>query len=170
MVSGYLVKFWGILDLRTVRKLCYGSGNEYACSPEKAWIGNIASSRGILGGMDFEPLPINVTPTLPSELTDEDLQNQAPGVRGQLLRRLETIWAYCEDEIEASKLEQRSDPRFADLGLRAIDRIAKLYRLDKVPAPVTDEHEEVSAVEVARTRDMVLRSLEELESRAGGTG
>lgn len=115
--------------------------------------------------MDFEPVPMGMEPVLPAALSDEDLQAQGPGVRGQLLRRLETIWSYCEDEIEASKLEQRSDPRFADLGLRTIDRIAKLYRLDKVAPPVVEEEEEVSPLERARTRDMVLKSLAELESR-----
>lgn len=120
---------------------------------------------GETGGMDFEPLPLAALPNLPAALSDDDLVAQAPGVRGQLLRRLETIWAYCEDEIEASKLEQRSDPRFADLGLRTLDRIARLYRLEKVPAPVAEEPEEVSPMQVARTRDMVLKSLAELESR-----
>lgn len=119
--------------------------------------------------MDFEPLPIGTMPALPAALSDEDLQKQGPGVRGQLLRRLETIWEYCEDEIEASKLEQRSDPRFAELGLRTIDRIAKLYRLDKVPAAVAEEPEEVSVLEVARSREMVLRSLAELESRVSSS-
>jgi len=119
--------------------------------------------------MDFEPLPLSVSPTLPAALSDEDLVAQAPGVRGQLLRRLETIWGYCEDEIEASKLEQRSDPRFADLGLRTLDRIARLYRLEKVPAVVADEPEEVSVLETARTREMVLKSLAELESRVSSS-
>jgi len=115
--------------------------------------------------MDFEPVPLSVSPTLPAALTDEDLAAQAPGVRGQLLRRLETIWGYCEDEIEASKLEQRSDPRFAELGLRTLDRIARLYRLEKVPAVVAEEPEEVSVLERDRVRGMVLKSLAELESR-----
>lgn len=122
-----------------------------------------------LAFMDFSPLPADALPSLPTALSDDDLAAQAPGVRGQLLRRLETIWSYCEDEIEVSKLEQRSDPRFADLGLRTLDRIAKLYRLEKVPAVVPEEHEEVSGIEVTRTRDMVLKSLAELESRVAGT-
>jgi len=115
--------------------------------------------------MDFEPLPLSVSPTLPATLSEEEIEKQAPGVRGQLLRRLETIWEYCEDEIEASKLEQRSDPRFAELGLRTLDRIARLYRLEKVPAVVAEEPEEVSVLETVRNREMVLRNLAELESR-----
>jgi uncharacterized protein related to proFAR isomerase len=119
--------------------------------------------------MDFEPLPLDAVPALPPALSEEEILKQAPGVRGQLLRRLETIWAYCEDEIEVSKLEQRSDPRFADLGLRTLDRIAKLYRLDKAPVTVEEEPEEVSEIEQARTRAMVLHQLQELESRVNGS-
>jgi hypothetical protein len=107
-------------------------------------------------------------PVLPGALDDEALVRQAPGVRGQLLRRLEMVWAYCEDEIEASRLEQRSDPRFADLGLRTLDRIAKLYRLEKPTLVVDEEPEEISEVEAARTRAMVLHSLKELEARVTG--
>lgn len=96
---------------------------------------------------------------------DEDLIAAQQGlVRGQLIGRLETLWEYAMENLHAG---ERPDPRFAELGVRILDRIAKLYRLQIQPAQLNDpDPEPVEARD--RVRALVLGQLEELERRQPG--
>lgn len=101
---------------------------------------------------------------LAKELTDEQVREQGPAIRGQLIQRLERLWQLTEAEIERGELEQRQDPRFIELGLRTLDRIAKLYRLLDAPKAVAEEPEDESVVSL-RQRQIVEQQLRELEAK-----
>lgn len=107
--------------------------------------------------MELEPRPPGIT--------DEDLSSQAAFVRGLLVQRLEQIWSTCAPHVNGSIADEglRPDPRFVEAGLRVLDRLAKLYRLD---APVPQSQEQDSGrVEPA---ELVSSQLRELEARVQG--
>jgi len=111
----------------------------------------------------MELLPPDPVPhILAIELTDEQVTEQGPRIRGQLIHRLERMWELAAAEMERGELEQRQDPRFMELALRIIDREAKLYRLTDAPK-VLAEPEEEEAVVTLRARQQVEQQLRELE-------
>jgi hypothetical protein len=64
-------------------------------------------------------------------------------------------------DVDGTRL--RPDPRFVEAGIRVLDRLAGVYRLDR-PVPAS-----TAAVEgVADPRELVLSQLSELEARIGG--
>jgi hypothetical protein len=65
---------------------------------------------------------------------DADLSRDAPYMRTLLARRYEKIWEACEPHVNGACAEERVDPRFLLVGIRALQQIQKLYRLDQ-PAP-----------------------------------
>lgn len=97
---------------------------------------------------------------------DEHLSASAPLVRALVVARLERIWAVCEPYILGEDLDGarlRPDPRFVEAGIRVLDRLAAIYRLDK-PVPPTP-----GVLEGGRDpRELVLEQLAELEHRMGG--
>jgi len=104
----------------------------------------------------------------PVGIGDEHLAASAPYVRALLVTRLEQIWAACQPYIlgvDEQGTRLRPDPRFVESGLRCLDRLASLYRLDK---PVA------GAVEAGQgTRDpkeLALAALVELEARMKPAG
>jgi hypothetical protein len=103
-------------------------------------------------------------PVLATELTDEQVQQQQPAIRGQLIQRLERMYALVESELDRGELEAHQDPRFFELGLRIIDREAKLYRLLDAPKVQEAEPEEQESVSL-RQRQQIEQQLRELESR-----
>lgn len=58
---------------------------------------------------------------------DEQVANSAPMVRALLVQRLEQIWSQCEPHVTGNV---KPDPRFIEAGIRVLDRLARLYRLD----------------------------------------
>lgn len=75
------------------------------------------------------------------ELTEQDLTNQKAAVRALLVTRLERIWQACEPHIDDS-VGTGSDVRMAELGLKVLDRLAKLHEVtqpDRGTALVGDE-------------------------------
>lgn len=68
----------------------------------------------------------------PPGITDEDLHRQASFVRGLLVQRLEQIWTTVAPHVDGTVAEEglKPDPRFIEAGIRVLDRLAKLYRLD----------------------------------------
>jgi len=99
----------------------------------------------------------------PPGIADEQLAASAPYVRALVVARLEQIWAACQPYIigvDEQGTQLRPDPRFVESGLRCLDRLAALYRLDK---PVAGGAELVSAAR--DPRELVLASLAELEAR-----
>lgn len=96
-------------------------------------------------------------PSLP-ELDDARIADAAPAVRADLVQRLETMWRSIRPYMEPSE-DRKPDPRFVEAGIRIVDRMARLYRLDQ---PGT------AAPEVLTDQDLVAvveQGLQELEQR-----
>jgi len=92
---------------------------------------------------------------------DEQIHESAPLVRALVVQRLEQIWSICEPHVtgEAGK----PDPRWAEAGIRVLDRLARLYRLD-LPAPGAEQ----SDGDLVPKSELVLAGLKELEARLRG--
>jgi hypothetical protein len=94
-------------------------------------------------------------------IREEDVAASAPMVRALVIQRLEQIWSQCEPHVTGAV---KPDPRFIEAGIRVLDRLARLYRLE-VQAAATgmpDENPVASAIDSAR------KQLAELEARAQG--
>jgi hypothetical protein len=89
---------------------------------------------------------------------DEQIHGSAPLVRALLVERYEQIWSTCEPHVTGGV--SKPDPRFIEAGIRVLDRLARLYRLDS-PAPSQDQ----PAGEIVGKADMVLAGLLELEAK-----
>jgi hypothetical protein len=91
-------------------------------------------------------------------IRDEEIHDSAPLVRALMVERLEQIWSVCEPHVTGSV--GKPDPRFIEAGIRVLDRIARLYRLDQ-PVPGSNE----ITGELISKGDLVLAGLRELEVR-----
>lgn len=89
------------------------------------------------------------------------LEEQRPLVRAQLAQRYEQVWRACEPHVRPDG--DALDARMIELGLRALDRLARIYRVDDPPAPTPQEPDE--AQERGRLLDSVRAQLAELEAR-----
>jgi hypothetical protein len=101
----------------------------------------------------------DITPLL---LDEDALEQAAPAVRALTLQRLEKIWQQVEDHLDP---DLGADPRWAEIGLRVLDREARLYRLDK-PAKVAEDSED-EYVGVDRGQ-LLLEQLDAVRARLGG--
>lgn len=108
-------------------------------------------ARGRLGSVELEAGPRR-------GIRDEDISDAAPLVRALLVERLELIWRNCEPHIE--RTEGRPDPRFVEAGIRVLDRLSRLYRLDH-PVAGGDGPD----TPLIPTAQLVSKGLEELEAR-----
>lgn len=104
----------------------------------------------------------------PFSLDDGQIEQAAPRVRALTLRRLEAIWDQVEKHLDP---DVGADPRWAEIGLRVLDREARLYRLDRGKAPDPDEGEEWVGVDRGA---LLLKQLEQVSERlrqdSGQTG
>lgn len=91
-------------------------------------------------------------------IRDEEIHDSAPLVRALLVQRLEQIWRSCDPHISGEA--GRPDPRFIEAGIRVLDRLARLYRLDQ-PVPGSDQ----SAGDLVEPAELVQAGLRELEQR-----
>ena len=91
---------------------------------------------------------------------DAEIHDSAPLVRALVVQRAEKLWRsvepYCDGELS------KPDPRFIEAGIRLLDRLAKVYRLDQ-PVPSS----EGSQGDLIPVSQLVLKQLEELEQRQG---
>jgi hypothetical protein len=91
---------------------------------------------------------------------EEQVTASAPMVRALLVQRLEQIWAQCQPHVDGTV---KPDPRFIEAGIRVLDRLARLYRLDSpltsAGEPDADPHG--TAISTAR------KQLEQMEARLG---
>lgn len=92
---------------------------------------------------------------------DEQISESAPLVRALVVQRLEQVWKVCEPHIVGSA--GKPDPRFVEAGIRVLDRLARLYRLD-LPVPGA----ELPDGDAVPKAELVLAGLRELESRMQG--
>lgn len=80
----------------------------------------------------------------PFEITDEQVIANAPRVRALQIQRLEEVWERVHVRIQEDEAGTRPlDPRFLEIGLRALKEEALIYRLNRL-APVVEEEEEVA--------------------------
>jgi hypothetical protein len=110
--------------------------------------------------------PVHTEPMTSLDLSgrgigDEQIHDSAPLVRALVVQRLEQIWTVCEPNIVGTA--GKPDPRWAEAGIRVLDRLARLYRLDS-PVPGADQPEG----DLVPRADLVLAGLRELEARMSG--
>lgn len=98
----------------------------------------------------------------PRGIRDEEIHDSAPLVRALMVERLEQIWSTCAPHVTGGV--PKPDPRFIEAGIRVLDRLAKLYRLDQ-PVPQALEN----AGEAVPTAELVLARLRELEAAMNET-
>src|SRR5574338_191039 len=97
--------------------------------------------------------------TQPTGIGEEQLADAAPLVRSLVVQRLETIWRTCQPHIDGSA--GKPDPRFVEAGIRVLDRLMRLYRLDH-PQPAGEL--EAGVVDSAA---LIEAELQALEARIG---
>lgn len=104
-------------------------------------------------------------PPAPRELTEADITEAAPRTRWLHLQRLERMLKVVEARIEEDEVGGRPlDPRFLEIGLRALAEEAKLLRLHR-PAPAAEaEEDDPESVGVDR-RMLVAQQLDALEQK-----
>jgi hypothetical protein len=94
---------------------------------------------------------------------EEEVTGSAPMVRALLVQRLEQIWSVCSPHVDGSV---KPDPRFIEAGIRVLDRLARLYRLDSpLTSGKTDDMDPVLTQREAAIAQMV-----ELEARMTADG
>jgi hypothetical protein len=80
---------------------------------------------------------MTTTPRAIGAIDDDQIEESRAAMRGLLVDRLEAVWATVAPHVgreaveEAQALEARMDPRWAELGLRVIDRYVKIFRLEE---------------------------------------
>jgi hypothetical protein len=113
-------------------------------------------------------VPVNdhgcMTDIEPSDrsISDEQIVESRPRVRFLMLQRMEAIWQQVEDHLDP---EKGSDPRWAEIGVRLLDRYGKLYGLDK-PKPVSDDEDDLSTG--VDRQAVVLLQLEDIRKKMAG--
>lgn len=103
------------------------------------------------------PRELSVLRGLAAEMTDEDIERQKPGNRGLMLSELQGILQRCREQAD----EHPGDPRWDELVLRTLDRLAKLMRLYEVSGPGEREGD----VDRVRMAQKVALDLEALEAK-----
>lgn len=93
-------------------------------------------------------------------LGDDQLTANAPFVRALLVQRLEQIWSVCEPHVTG---QLKPDPRFVEAGIRVLDRLARVFRLDQPVSSNLDQGQADPEALRAAARAQIL----ELEARQG---
>lgn len=109
---------------------------------------------GLAGGPTLVP---RVLRELAAEIPDEAVEEQKPGNRGLMLQALQGILHRCEVRAD----EDPGDPRWPELELRTLDRLAKLMRLYEAQAPRSREGD----VDRARMQQRAAGDLAALEAK-----
>lgn len=107
---------------------------------------------------------VSMDPIGHPEVTDEMLAESAGRARWLILHRYEQIWKTCEPHVNGAVTQEEGrlpDPRWAEIGVRVLDRMARLQRLDK-PVSTPDGDEDLTSED--ELRRAVLASLEALEA------
>ena len=104
-----------------------------------------------MGGMDLRLHE-------PRQVGEEEIAEAAPKVRALVLERLEMIWSQVEPHLQREP-DEKPDVRFLEAGIRVLDRLSRLYRLD---SPAAQSEKEVSVVD---SRALVLSQLDEIAAR-----
>jgi hypothetical protein len=100
-------------------------------------------------------------------IRDEDVTASVPFVRALVVQRLEQAWRACDPHIQVqvnpdTGLVMRPDPRFIEAGLRILDRLSSLYRLNAPQSSMPD----VDLEGRAGIQGIVRAQIEEMENRS----
>jgi hypothetical protein len=104
----------------------------------------------------------DLDPASDRSLDDEQLAESRARVRFLMLQRMELIWQQVEEHLDP---QAGPDPRWAEIGVRLLDRYSRLYGLDKPKPAVTEEDDLAAGLD---RRAMVLLQLEEIRRARGG--
>ena len=115
-------------------------------------------AQGDTGGMEWSPPDPGTLDLGGKGIRDEEVAASAPLVRALVVQRLEQVWRSCSPHIDGAA--GKPDPRFIEAGIRVLDRLAKLYRLDS-PVPGA-EHTDTDLIPAS---ELVIAGLLELEQR-----
>jgi hypothetical protein len=113
----------------------------------------------MIAGMDLGLAP----QMLPNALDDAMVDAQKPAVRALLVKRLEGLWEVADEELDGGK----DRVRWAELQLRVVDRLIKLYRMDTVlpSEPAPDD----SGADQQRLRLAVSMQLDDVAAKAAAS-
>lgn len=95
-------------------------------------------------------------PASDRSLDDDQIAESRGRVRFLLLQRMELIWQQVENNLDP---QAGPDPRWAEIGVRLLDRYSRLYGLDKAKAVVEEEDDLSAGID---RRAMVMLQLEEI--------
>lgn len=98
-------------------------------------------------------------------ITETDVVAQRDGIRGQVAGEYQRLYAFCLENM-GDDGEGKPDVRYAELGVRVLDRVVKLFRLDSAPVKLPDDAgDEVTSVTTARTMQIVQGQIADLAAR-----
>jgi hypothetical protein len=100
-------------------------------------------------------------------LSEADVEAQRDGVRGQVAGEYNRLYQYCMTNL-GEDAEGNTDVRFAELAVRILDRVVKVYRLDR-PSVTSEPDEEAVEVATERRRAAVSAQLDQLAGRQSTT-
>lgn len=106
------------------------------------------------GGMDQSGLRLHE----PRQIGEEEISEAAPKVRALVLERLELIWGQVEPHLHRDP-DEKPDVRFLEAGIRVLDRLSRLYRLDSPATQATSDAPVVDA------KALVMSQLAEIAAR-----
>lgn len=95
------------------------------------------------------------------QIDDEKIAESKARARFILLQRMELVWRQVEDNLDP---ERGADPRWAEIGVRLLDRYSRLFQLDKAKTAVDEEDDLSAGVD---RRELVLRQLSDLRDKSG---
>jgi hypothetical protein len=102
---------------------------------------------------------VDTLPTPQLGISEEQISGSASLVRALVVQRLEMMWRACEPRINHG--DGKPDPRFIEAGIRVVDRLSRLYRLD-APQPAENEPDPATRIDV---RELAAAQLAELETK-----
>ena len=95
-------------------------------------------------------------------ITDADVELGRPANRALIAGRLDLIWQACLPHITGDEIVP--DYRYADLGMRVLDRLAKLARVHDKPLPAVEEAEPDPVADRAQILARIANQLERGEA------
>jgi hypothetical protein len=100
-------------------------------------------------------------------ISDDQVLEQQPAIRAQLVDHLLRLLELSQTQLELTGEEGHTDPRWAELQVRVLDRVARLFRLWERPVQQPEEPDDGRrGLSTDEARSLVLAQLRELRDRA----
>lgn len=100
-------------------------------------------------------------------ITEADVESGKDAVRGQVAGEYQRLYQICMESM-GSLEDGGQDVRYAELAVRILDRVVKLYRIDSRPASDEKPIEDVG-VETEKQRSIIAGQIAELAARTNPT-